>query len=284
MSEQIVKNQHYISQCILRHFANENGQVYEALVDEKRVYPTNYRNAMSERWTYEHPDLEKNNLERYFAKIEQYMGKVAFHFIETTRQHEEGAVPFSVIKGAIQQYIREIIIFYYRSGALLHEFEFQRDHKHDRIPLMFMSIMNSRYIKALGATLTNNYEAAIIKSADGRFLMSDQYLSTAALKIKNRFTTISNRHIGLRDILILIPISKHYYFVYFHGNKPDYIRAETINDLQKEQLEEINSVIVNNSYTKCIAGDKGSLELSMGRYKVSVKSNPPSTANRNMRK
>lgn len=34
MGEQVVINQHYIPQCVLANFANDRGQVYEALVNK----------------------------------------------------------------------------------------------------------------------------------------------------------------------------------------------------------------------------------------------------------
>jgi len=59
VSEHYVTNQHYISQCLLKYFANSKGQVYEVMVEARKVYLTNYKNSMVERFTYEHPELEK---------------------------------------------------------------------------------------------------------------------------------------------------------------------------------------------------------------------------------
>ena len=56
MGKQIIKNQHYVPQCVLEYFS-DNNQVIEALVEKKRIYKTNYRNSMSERLVYEHPEL-----------------------------------------------------------------------------------------------------------------------------------------------------------------------------------------------------------------------------------
>ncbi|MHA6482908.1 DUF4238 domain-containing protein [Paenibacillus sp. strain BS8-2] len=61
----IVKNQHYIPQSVLKHFAFD-GSVYEALVEEKKgPYQTPYNRSMSERYTYEHPYLAQNKLEKF---------------------------------------------------------------------------------------------------------------------------------------------------------------------------------------------------------------------------
>lgn len=67
-------------------------------------------------------------------------------------EHEIGGMANILLKNSVEKYMREVIIFYYRSGALLHEFEFQRERKHDRIGLMLENIMNSPYIKGLNWT------------------------------------------------------------------------------------------------------------------------------------
>lgn len=62
----IVKNQHYIPESVLQHFSSK-GRVYEVLLDEvKGPYQVPYRNSMSERFTYEHPNLPTNQLEKFF--------------------------------------------------------------------------------------------------------------------------------------------------------------------------------------------------------------------------
>lgn len=273
--EAIVKNQHYIPQCILNRFSNDKNQVYEVLVDTKKPpYMTKCKNSMVERYTYEHPEIEKNRIEKYFSRIESYFALAMDNVENMIGLVETGVIPIELLKSTFARYIREVIIFYYRSGALLHEFEFQRERKHDRIGLMLENIMNSSYIKGLSNTIISQYQFAVIKSEQNDFLLSDQYLTTVALAIKNRFFHISNRHIGLKDVLILIPISSQHYIVYFHGNIPDYIRKDKINLLNEVQVGEVNRTIINNSYMKCIGRNEGSL---VNAHKTFVFRSPSST-------
>lgn len=266
VSEKYIKNQHYISQCLLKYFANTKDQVYEVMVEKGKVYPTNYRNSMVERFTYEHPELEKNKVEKYFHKIEGYIGVAVNKIIETIEKFERGECSFTEVKVAVSQYIREFIIFYYRSGALLTEFEFERKNKADRVFLMLQNVMNSYYIKELGKTVVDYYNFVIIKSEDNEFLLSDQYLSTVALAIKNRFFNVSNRHMGMRDMMLLIPLSGKYYAIFCNGRIPSYLLSNTVNILSQVQVDEINEVIINNSYTKCIGNSQVALERALTKF------------------
>lgn len=265
--KQIVVNQHYIPQCILANFSNDKGQVYEALVDKKKVYLTNYRNSMSERYTYEHSMIEVNSLEKYFGRIESYIGPVIKNIIDAIEQYEEAKYNFADIQHLIERYMREFIIFYYRSGALLQEFSFERKKKEDRVLLLLGKLRNSQYIKELSKTIINYYEFAIIKSSDNNFILSDQYISTAALEIKNRFSNVTNRQIGFKNTIILIPISSKYYAIYYNGNIPDYINKNCVNELSQEQIDEINDVIINNSYVKCVGYNKSTLDKALIKFK-----------------
>jgi len=96
--------------------------------------------------------------------------------------------------------------------------------------------------------------------------LSDQYLSTAGLAVKNQFSNISNRNMGLRDVIILIPISCSYYAVYSHGKTPDYIVPEKHNVLTAEQVHEVNRTILNNSYRKCVGYNEAFLRESMESF------------------
>lgn len=204
----VVKNQHYIPQCILTQFSNERSQEYEVLVD-KKILPIlqNVRIQWLRDLHMSIPEIEKNRSEKYFSKIESYFGPAMIKVEKNIQLFEEGTITIDLLKDSFEKYLREVMIFYYRSGALLHEFEFQRERKHDRIGLLLENIMNSSYIRRLASTIIENYNFAVIKSDNNDFLLSDQYLSTVALGIKNRFFPISNRHIGLKNVLLLIPIS-----------------------------------------------------------------------------
>lgn len=265
MSE-VTINQHYISKCILANFSNKDEQVYECLVNSGKIYPTNIKNSMVSRYTYEHPYFETNRIEKWFSRIEDHTGPAINRILLTIEKHESENIDFSLIRDLVNKYLTTFIIFYYRSGALLYEYSFGQKNKDDRILIMTKKLMNSKYIRALSKTIVQNYNFTIIKSNQGKFLMSDQFISTAALSIKNKFFQISNRHMGLKDTIILIPISKNFYFVYYHGDAPRYILPNRVNTLNELQVSDINRIITNNSYRKCISCSKEALEDALEKY------------------
>lgn len=82
------------------------------------------------------------------------------------------------------------------------------------------------------------------------------------------FGNVSNRHIGFKDIMILIPISSEYYYiVFYNGAIPPYIKSNKVNVLSIEEVMEINKIIVNNAYVKCVARDQKILELLCDEFK-----------------
>lgn len=254
-----VKNQHYIPQSVLKHFSS-NEKVFEALVDKnKEPYQTHYRNSMSERFAYEHPYLAQNQLEKFFQEVEADYGPAIIEALRLITLYEESGGTIDPIKKHVQAYLSAIIIYYYRSGALLHEFAHETSKKEMRVSLLLDKLVNTSYINNLGNSIKEFYEFAIIKSEQSHFLISDQYISTVALRIKSRFGNISNRHLGLKDVMILVPLSSQYYIVFYHGRKPGYIQPQTMNTLTAEQVKEINRVIINNSYKKCVGNEKSAL-------------------------
>lgn len=265
MANEVI-NQHYIPQCVLKHFSNHKNQVVEALLIKNKIYKTNYSQSMSEKHIYEHPSLEINSVEKTFSKIEGYFSKAIENILNTLSLHNEGKVKFEDIQITAEKYMREFIVFYYRSGALLHEFSFMQENENIRIEHLLKNILDSSYIGDLGTTIKKYYTFSIIKSEDKAFLLSDQYLSTAALGIKGRFLNISNRHLGMKDVILLIPLSSEYYIAYCNGQSPNYIYPEKVNTLTISQLKEINKVIINNSYKKCIGLQEFSMKEAMADF------------------
>lgn len=262
----IVKNQHYIPQSVLMHFSKK-GMVYECLLNKsKESFKTNYRNSMSERFTYEHPALEENELEKFFQTIED---EYAPAIIETIRliellELENGSI--QAIKDYYQSFLTTAIIYYYRSGALLHEFSFETKKREDRISMLMDKLRRAKYITQLAQTISKFYQFAIIKSTESHFLISDQYISTVALRIKSRFADISNRHMGLKDVMILIPISSSYYLVYYDGQPPYYIYPNKVNILTPDEVLDVNKIIINNSYIKCVGREKSAVDCAAPFY------------------
>lgn len=265
----IVKNQHYIPQSVLKHFAS-NEKVFEVLVEEKKgPYQSHYRNSMSERFTYEHPQLARNQLEKFFHEVEDDYGPAIIEILRLISLYENSEGTIHTLKKYIQSYLSAIIIYYYRSGALLHEFAHETSRKEVRISLLLDKLMSTNYINNLGNSIRDYYEFAIIKSEQSQFLISDQYISTVALKIKSRFGNISNRHMGLKDVMLLVPISSQYYIVFYHGRKPEYISPDTMNTLTEEKVREINNIIINNSYKKCVGKEKSTLVEALHHFEWS---------------
>ncbi|MEK3658877.1 DUF4238 domain-containing protein [Paenibacillus sp. FSL F4-0236] len=127
--------------------------------------------------------------------------------------------------------------------------------------------MDSTYLVELSRTIITYYDFSIIKSENHDFLLSDHYVTTSALSIKGQYVNVSNRHLGLKDVLVLIPLSSKYYIAYFNGDKPSYLKTNQINLLDHEQVKQINRTILNNSYTKCIGQNRESIEAIVDDFK-----------------
>lgn len=266
MMSSITKNQHYVSQCITREFANDKEKLFEALLDYQKVIATNCRDSMAESFTYEHSALKSNTLEHFFGRYESEMGVVLIELKNKLFQYEMDRDNLNEIRVLAEKHMKKFILFYYKSGALLHEYQFQLKEKEDRIPFLLSKISDSRYLDELCKTITHYYHFAVIKSKEKEFLLSDQFMSTAALSIKGMFTNSTNRNIGLKDIVILIPISSEYYLIYYDGKVPFDIVKEEFNELTKEQIEVINTVINNNSYKKTVGLKREPLERALDQF------------------
>src|SRR5690606_30526256 len=157
--QNIVKNQHYIPESLLHHFANSEGKFFEVLLTEKKIYPTNPDSSMSARFTYEDDNLKTNTVENYFGKIETEVAPLVKNLIDLIEKTTIGEESFAEIKTAIEEPLPAFIIFYYRSGALLTELS--SINKKDQIPLLSKKILNQRYIRALAQTVKHCYRLAI---------------------------------------------------------------------------------------------------------------------------
>ncbi len=265
MSNQITKNQHYIPQSLLLHFADSEEQLFEILLFHKKIFPTNIKNTMCEQYTYEHDILPKNTIENYFSKIEGEVAPAVSDVIKAINEFKNGEIKdINEVKEKVRNILNNFLVFYYRSGALLTEFS--SSDKRDKIPLLSEKILNSEYINNLANVIDEFYDFAIIESSDD-FLLSDQFVSTTALRIKTQFSNLSNRHIGLKETAIFMPISASFYIVYWNTQYDFPIKKNEINKLSEENIKLINSTIINNSYTKCVAKKKERIEEVVAFYK-----------------
>jgi len=265
----ITKKQHYIPQFILKKFCNDKEQVYECLLNEQKTYPVNIIDSMTESYAYEHPLLKINTIEHWFSNWES---TIAPEIGSMSRYLENEEVDIIKIKKLVITNMFNFLMLYYRSGALLFEFSCDMKNEENRIYEMSKKILDRDYLVLLSQTITQQYEFAILESAQGDFLLSDQFLSTAALSIKNKYAKISNRCMGLKDVMILIPISKRFYAIFFNGVVPKYIQTNKMNVLNEAQTIEINRVIISNSYKKCISYNKDAILAVLSNYKQTMPS------------
>ena len=250
--------QHYISQALLKLFSTNEKFVYEFNLNNKKIYPEGISTTMSSKYTYEHPFLEGNTLERAFKKIEDEYSPLVRDIAVALDKDD---VPMA--KALIESAMPLVMLFYYRSGASLYEFSDNNDFgKESVLNRMLSRITDRRHLDKLAATIINDYSFCVLKSSEGKLALSDQYISTASLNCKGKIANFSNRTIGFSNCLIMIPISAKYYIVYFHGDlslsRP--VIANAIYELTPADTLSINKVIVRNSYNKCIAMHKEELE------------------------
>ena len=63
----VTKNQHYVSEGILKHFSDSNNKIYEMFIEKKSVSKKITSSVMSQNYLYEHPLIQKNTIEDAFA-------------------------------------------------------------------------------------------------------------------------------------------------------------------------------------------------------------------------
>lgn len=264
MTEQITKNQHYIPQSLLLHFADPNEILFEALlIQNKKIFPANISNTMCETYTYEHNKLPVNTIEKFFSKIEGEVSAGVKEIISAIENVKNQKDDIRKVKYLVEKFLDRFLVFYYRSGALLTEFSF--GNKDFKIPLLSEKILNYDYINALSDSIKKHYDFTVIESSDD-FLLRDQFISTAALKIKTQFFDISNRHIGLKDTIIFIPISASFYIVFWNASNDFFLKKDQIVKLNNIELKLINSTIINNSYIKVVSKKKERLEEVLDNF------------------
>ena len=245
----ITKKQHYVSQGILKHFADQQKKIYELFIDKSIVTKKSIVDTMSQNYVYEHSKIEKNSIEDLFAKFESKAFPLIDSLITEIEEYcrdGDNIIPF---KDKIDSIIPYVLLFYFRSGALLREYSMDAENPKD-----------VGYIRGLRNTICNCYKCAIICDEEEKLLLSDQYVSTVALKYKNRFSNASNRQIGMKDTMILIPLSSKFYIVFFYGRCPVYIKENKFVKLDEKEVQEINDVIYQNSYVKCVGKTEDELE------------------------
>lgn len=235
--QQITKNQHYVSRGIQKQFADTKKKVYEFFIEKDVLSRKNYDKTMAQKFVYEHPQLDVNCLESLFSDIEnKYIPKIDEVVAEVQQYYSKGLNYDNCIH-KIKELLPIFLIFYFRSGALLYEYSFSSERpKLDRVERMIINIFNEKYLWGLCETISKFYESAVIVDEQERFLLSDQYVSTVSLSYKNNFSNASNRQIGMKDTMLLFPLSAKFYVVFYHGEKPIYIDSNQYCILDDSQL------------------------------------------------
>jgi len=250
--KQTTKKQHYISQGLLRLFSNDGKHIYECMIPQHKVYRARISDAMEENYTYEHPLLEDNTLESAFAAIES-------SFIPQIRTIVDDVLSFKKSTDEIYEKLSPLLeiflLFYYRSGAVLSDFCYGIDNmeakKRLRIGRLCEIITTRSYLKKLANSIRIGYKFSLLYSCKGQFVISDQYIATVALAYKNQFANTSNRAIGMRDTMVLLPLSNSLYVALFNGTVPQYIKQNQICNLTEAEVFQINKIIFHNSFKKC---------------------------------
>lgn len=252
------KKQHYIAQGIIKIFFNKD-DIYEKNIRLNKTYKVSIKDTMCMNNSYELPCLKDNFLEDLFAQTVDVDSCNVIRKIITLLDADD--IDFALKK--ITKYIRIFLINYYKSITSLIHFSNDVTKKDESSILrMINKIFDVNYINRISEILNTGYDCYIIRTDSQGFYLSDQYMSSCSLKFKGRYANISNREIGLKDTVILFPLSKKYYILFINGLMPKQlnIKMNIINILNKEQVLKINNIIYNNSYEKCLSNNKKSLE------------------------
>lgn len=245
------KKQHYIAQGVIKAFF-DSSNIYEKNVHSGKTYKTSVNNTMCMSDSYEFPLFDDNYLENLFAtSIDEDSSKLIKELKELLNNNN-----YIDAKNRIFKCIRMFLINYYKSvTSLIHMSKDMSKKDQGSIARMINTIFNIPYIDRISEILLTGYDFAIIKSCNEDFVLCDQFIATCSLKFIGRFINLSNREIGLKNTVVLIPISKNYYAMFINGQLPDSfdVVLDCINELSESQTQIINNIVFNNSYEKCIS-------------------------------
>ena len=108
----ITKKQHYVSQGILKHFADQQKKIYELFIDKSIVTKKSIVDTMSQNYVYEHSKIEKNSIEDLFAKFESKAFPLIDSLITEIEEYcrdGDNIIPF---KDKIDSIIPYVLLFY----------------------------------------------------------------------------------------------------------------------------------------------------------------------------
>ena len=263
MNKKIKKNQHLVSQFIQKQFSNENKKIYgikeiELINDGSIKYEINkfsITNTMCKKDSYELPNISLNYLENEFSKIESKYVSIYNELVLLIEKKDSYKKIKEYITNKCMPYF---LWFYYRTYqfTLLGLEEENTNLQQKQKLLRFKdTLFDSKYLYELSKTILNCYNMYILESTSEDFLLSDCYLCTASTNFKGYYSSDyriwSNRLIGLKNMLILIPINAKYYilftddpsfFIENNFKKNHYIK------IYKNNIWRYNSIIYRNCW------------------------------------
>lgn len=259
MSKTRTKNQHFIAQCILNTFFSD-WHIYETLIQNKTTYKTTIKKTMMFSNSYETKYLPDNLLEDFFASAID--GKTA-DYSKTIIQNIKDNVEFKIIKDNIYEALYYYVVAYYKSLCSLIRFGSDLSTlKNDEAMIKLLQrIFNKNYIIELITTMIEGYDLCIIKSPNNNFYLGDQFITTASLDFKGQYINLSNREIGMSNIIILIPLNTSYYIVLFNGDVSEFnFETDKIIEVSSKLEKKINDWIILNSEKKFVSNEPVILE------------------------
>lgn len=252
------KKQHYISQSILNNFFKVD-KIHEYNLKRGNDYDCSIADSMCCADIYESSLYDDNKLENAFAQL--YDGQFATKLMNIDSNLSSGNISsaIDILKHNFYYYT----VSYYKSLASLIRLsknDKQFLEKNNATTRMFKLITNVDYMKRISLILTNCYDIFIIKSSKSNFVLCDQFISTASNHFNGLFTNISNRDIGVKGSIILLPISIDYYFLLYDKTMKDDIsmKLDEINYLSDAETDKINNIIYNNATEKVCSAKNSS--------------------------
>lgn len=272
---QITKKQHLIPQLIQKEFSEDKLKVYGikeiAIKKDNKIEKIKYdiknysiKNIMCKNSCYEFDKLnisklnEPNALEKILGNYETQYKSILENIKKMIKEKKSFKQLKKYIESTAMMYF---IIFYLRTYQFILYPNSKNIEQQEQVFLNLKNkLFDSEYIISMAKTIINNYNLHILESPKGNFLLSDSYFSTASLDYKGFYpelSYVSNRDIGLKNIIILIPISANYYIMYTDSNayKNNYIKV------YDKDIIFYNSIIYRNSYEYTIGKNKEMLEF-----------------------
>lgn len=255
MSKTRTKNQHFIAQCILNTFFSD-WHIYETLIQNKKTYKTTIKKSMMFSNSYEAEYLPDNLLEDFFASAID--GKTA-NYSKTIIKNIKNNVEFKIIKDDILEALYYYVVAYYKSLCSLIRFgsDLSTLKNEESMIKLLQRIFNKKYIMDLITTLIEGYSLCIIKSPNDNFCLGDQFIATVSLDFKGQYINLSNRELGMSNIIIMIPLNTSYYIVLFNGDVSEFnFEKNKIIEVSSSLEKKINNWIILNSekklFPKCL--------------------------------